>query len=129
MATEKAGKQGLWAGFMHWYGSYQGKNIGVSIRCVMDDTEPLDSLYRWSWDVPKEVRRNPDIAYDSITDTRDNKVYKTVKIGSQTWMADNLNYSDSVTTPSLVGNSVCFGNDAAKCEVAGRLRDCRRSTR
>ena len=100
---------------------YQGKNIGVSIRCVMDDTEPLDSLYRWSWDVPKEVRRNPDIAYDSITDTRDNKVYKTVKIGSQTWMADNLNYSDSVTTPSLVGNSVCFGNDAAKCEVAGRL--------
>ena len=98
-----------------------GKNIGVSIRCVMDDTEPLDSLYRWSWDVPKEVRRNPDIAYDSITDTRDNKVYKTVKIGSQTWMADNLNYSDSVTTPSLVGNSVCFGNDAAKCEVAGRL--------
>lgn len=98
-----------------------GKNIGVSIRCVMDDTEPLDSLYRWSWDVPKEVRRNPDIAYDSITDTRDNKVYKTVKIGSQTWMADNLNYSDSVTTPSLVGNSACFGNDAAKCEVAGRL--------
>lgn len=100
---------------------YQGKNIGVSIRCVMDDTEPLDSLYRWSWDVPKEVRRNLDIAYDSITDTRDNKVYKTVKIGSQTWMADNLSYSDSVTTPSLVGNSVCFGNDAAKCEVAGRL--------
>jgi uncharacterized protein (TIGR02145 family) len=98
-----------------------GKNIGVSIRCVMDDTEPLDSLYRWSWDVPKEVRRNPDIAYDSITDTRDNKVYKTVKIGSQTWMADNLNYSDSVTTPSLVCNSACFGNDAAKCEVAGRL--------
>ena len=98
-----------------------GKNFGISIRCVMDDTEPLDSLYRWSWDVPKEVRRNPDIAYDSITDTRDNKVYKTVKIGSQTWMADNLNYSDSVTTPSLVGNSACFGNDAAKCEVAGRL--------
>ncbi len=98
-----------------------GKSLGISIRCVMDDTEPLDSLYRWSWDVPKEVRRNPDIAYDSITDTRDNKVYKTVKIGSQTWMAENLNYSDSVTTPSLVGNSVCFGNDAAKCEVAGRL--------
>ena len=98
-----------------------GKNIGISIRCVMDDTEPLDSLYRWSWDVPKEVRRNPDIAYDSITDTRDSKVYKTVKIGSQTWMADNLDYSDSVETPSLVGNSACFNNDAAKCEVAGRL--------
>lgn len=100
---------------------YSNKNGTISIRCVMDDTEPLDSLYRWSWDVPKEVRRNPDIAYDSITDTRDNKVYKTVKIGSQTWMADNLDYSDSVETPSLVGNSACFNNDAAKCEVAGRL--------
>ena len=100
---------------------YSNKNGTISIRCVMDDTEPLDSLYRWSWDVPKEVRRNPDIAYDSITDTRDNKVYKTVKIGSQTWMADNLDYSDSVETPNLVGNSACFNNDAAKCEVAGRL--------
>ena len=27
MATENAAKQGLGAKFMHWYGSYQGKNI------------------------------------------------------------------------------------------------------
>ena len=100
---------------------YNNKNGTISIRCVMDDTEPLDVPYGWSWDVSKEVRRNPDIAYDSITDTRDSKVYKTVKIGSQTWMADNLDYSDSVETPSLVGNSACFNNDVAKCEVAGRL--------
>ena len=100
---------------------YNNKNGTISIRCVMDDTEPLDVPYGWSWDVSKEVRRNPDIAYDSITDTRDSKVYKTVKIGSQTWMADNLDYSDSVETPSLVGNSACFNNDAAKCKVAGRL--------
>ena len=36
-------------------------------------------------------------------------------------MAENLNYSDSVKTPSLLGKSWCYGNDPKKCEVAGRL--------
>jgi uncharacterized protein (TIGR02145 family) len=57
----------------------------------------------------------------SFKDERDGKTYKTVKIGEQVWMAENLNYSDSVKTPSLLGKSWCYGNDPKKCEVAGRL--------
>ena len=75
----------------------------------------------WYWKVPKECRFNPDIDYGSITDSRDGQVYKTVKIGEQTWMAENLNYADSIKTPSLLGKSWCYEDDPEKCAVAGRL--------
>ena len=75
----------------------------------------------WSWDVPKEARLNPDVDYGTMVDSRDGKKYKTVTIGDQTWMAENLNYADSAKTASLKGKSWCFGNDSLKCNVAGRL--------
>ena len=76
---------------------------------------------RWSWDVPLNVRMNKDIAYDSIVDSRDKQVYKTVKIGSQTWMAQNLNYADSTKTPSLKGSSWCPFDKPEYCKVGGRF--------
>jgi uncharacterized protein (TIGR02145 family) len=49
----------------------------------------------------------------TFTDTRDQQSYKWVRIGSQIWMAENLNY--------LTENSWCFDNDKAKCDKYGRL--------
>lgn len=59
--------------------------------------------------------------YTYITDSRDGKKYATVDVGPYTWFAQNLNYTDSSTTPNLKGNVRCFYDNPVNCELGGAL--------
>jgi len=79
-------------------GGYDPKGYYYSVRCVQG--ERIGPF-------------NPDIDYTTFTDDRDSKSYRSVKIGNQTWMAENLNYN--------APRSVCYENTPDNCAKYGRL--------
>ncbi|MCL1956880.1 MAG: PEGA domain-containing protein, partial [Fibromonadales bacterium] len=58
-------------------------------------------------------KKTPDYIGKSFTDSRDGKKYRTVTIGNQTWMAENLNYNAS--------GSKCYKDQESNCPKYGRL--------
>jgi len=64
---------------------------------------------------------NPDLTYDSITDIEGN-IYRTIQIGTQTWMAENLRtsrYNDG----KQITNVHFYNNDYSYKDTYGALYD------
>lgn len=73
-----------------------------------------DTAYRCNsrWIVSIELSNGE---YGTLIDIRDNKTYRTIVIGNQVWMAENLNYGDSLAYDSMKGRSLCYENRENNC--------------
>ena len=85
------------------------KTTGASVRCIKGNKRFADN--------DNNNSNSLDITYGKdLIDNREKlnpQVYKTVVIGNQTWMAENLNY--------YIEGSVCYNFYKKNCEKYGRL--------
>jgi len=70
---------------------------------------------------PCKTEAGDNCEYGTLTDDRDGQTYKTVKIGEQWWMAENLNYRYIQQTADEDSSSYCYNDKPANCAKYGRL--------
>ena len=104
------------------------KIYGLSVRCVKDDSgagvTPQSNSSETSASSSSLVSETVDpstVVKGTMTDERDGQTYKTVTIGSQTWMAENLNYAYLQPTAESDSSSFCYKDSVSYCEKYGRL--------
>jgi uncharacterized protein (TIGR02145 family) len=93
-------------------GSFQeGLTVQDSAGTTTSDTATFIRLDT----VPDTVTGNWNmtVKYGNLSDSRDGQGYRTVTIGKQTWMAQNLNY--------FTATSRCPSDSADSCAVYGRV--------
>lgn len=91
-------------------------DVGLSVKTSSgSSTVSIDSV---ALAVPC---KGDDCEYGTLTDDRDGKTYKTVKIGNQWWMAENLNYAYPALDMTSDTSNFCYKHEEHYCGTYGRL--------
>jgi uncharacterized protein (TIGR02145 family)/uncharacterized repeat protein (TIGR02543 family) len=90
--------------FDKWSGASSSTDTAITVKMDGDKTLTANFL--------KDV---PPPTDGTFIDGRDEKTYRWVEIGTQKWMAENLNYAAE--------GSKCYDNKPDSCEKYGRLYD------
>ena len=80
--------------------------------------KPVESSSSLSILQPCKTKTEDNCIYGTLYDERDGKTYKTVKIDTQEWMAENLSYE--VDSLGFINRSVCH-YEPDTCKKYGRL--------
>jgi uncharacterized protein (TIGR02145 family)/uncharacterized repeat protein (TIGR02543 family) len=102
--------------FSNWSGNGIASPTSANTTVLMDASKTVTANFEI---IPCGVNNwNAVECIGSFIDERDEKIYRTTRIGTQTWMAENLNWAG-------VGGGLgwCYGNDVSNCDLYGRLYD------
>ncbi len=99
-----------------WWSSTKDYSFSSVLGLTYNSSHASQNELSPSWGLSVRCVENSGHDFGSFTDTRDGKTYKTVEIGNQTWMAENLNYHSA-------SGSWVYDDNNANADVYGRLYD------